>query len=96
MSLTLDLHLVGCASRAGQKGELFRLVHGVVGTGHHHPIPRSPALWLVSQLQDAAVGQHVDRNEGLWTNYSGRRCELEQSLHTYWYIHTLHSETQQQ
>lgn len=72
-SLTLDLDLVGCTGRARQQGELFSLVHGVVGTGHHHAVPVSPALWLVGELQDAAVGQHVNGDGGLRTNYRGRR-----------------------
>lgn len=71
-TLTSDLQLVGCAGRTGQQCKLFSLVHWVVCTGHHHPIPRPPACRLVSQLQDAAVWHHVDGNRGLWTNYRVR------------------------
>lgn len=73
----MDPDLVGRAAKAGQQDKLFSLVHGIVGTGHHHPIPGPPAFWLVGELQDAAVGQHVDGNGGLRTNYRGRQGELE-------------------
>ncbi|KAF3833366.1 hypothetical protein F7725_027031 [Dissostichus mawsoni] len=70
-SLTLDLDLTGCAGGAGHQAELLRLVHGVVCAGDHHPVPGPPALRFVPQLQDAAVGQHVDGDGGLRTNCRG-------------------------
>lgn len=82
-SLTLDFDLRGCAGGAGQQGELLSLVHGVVGAGHHHAVPGPPALGLFGQLQDAAVGQHVNGDGGLWTNYSDTQPELEPAQHNY-------------
>lgn len=73
----MDLHLAGRAGQTGQQGELLRLVHGVVRAGHHQPIPRAPAVRLLSQVQDAAVGQHVNGNVGLWANWGRTECKLE-------------------
>lgn len=66
--LTLDFDLVGFAGSTGKQNKLFSLMHGEVGAGHHHPIPGSPALWLLGELQDGAVGQQVNGDGGLWTN----------------------------
>ena len=73
--LTLHFDLVEGAGWAGQQVELLRLKHGVVSAGHHHAVTRPPATGLVSQLQDAGVGQHVDGDGRLWAN-CGKKKEM--------------------
>ena len=54
--LTLYLDLPAGAVRAGQQGELFSLVHGVVCAGNYNLISRSPGLLhFILQIQHHLV-----------------------------------------
>lgn len=64
-ALTLHPDLLPAAVRAREQGELLRLVHGVVGAGHHHPFARTPAAHVVLQVQHYLVHRvHLEASLG--------------------------------
>lgn len=65
-SLTLDPNLPAGAVGAGQQGEFFRLVHGVVCARHHNLISRLPALlYFILQVQHHLVRSvHLEARDG--------------------------------
>lgn len=64
-------------------------MHGVVGAGNHQLIAGVPAAGLVGQFKDAAVGQHVDGNEGLRTDLGRWGGEAVQITYCYLLVNPL-------